>query len=232
MLRIFAVTILLASINAQANEKLLFIGDSHSVMAFGRSVQERLGPGVRRYAVAASQASDWLNKRICPDAKTCAFTYGYSTPAGDFSGAVPSWMKGIDGLLNVIRPKTVVIALGTNDADQRCHLTTPADLDGVEALLRKISGRKCFWIGPPDYEVGPVHDACGVDYNPFVDRLRDRVVQHGCIFIDSRRFLNPATGQPIQSDLDDQIHFSDSLGRYWGERAAGEIGPILSRPLM
>lgn len=203
------------------NPTILLIGDSHSVMAFGKTLARRLG--ANRYAVSSTTASDWLKPRICPEGKPCEFIYGFSTPNGDFNSPVPPDFAGIEGLLTKTSATQVVIALGTNDADQRCHLPANAGMAAVKELMERIGNRNCFWIGPPTYERGPVFKECGKSYDTFISRLKTVVQSHGCQFVDSRKFLDPQTLKPVQADLDDDLHFSERLGHIWGNAAADEI---------
>ncbi|MGZ3712205.1 MAG: SGNH/GDSL hydrolase family protein [Bdellovibrionota bacterium] len=212
-----------ASQFAYADEAILFIGDSHSVMSFGKSLAQSLGPSVKRYAVSSTTAADWLKRSICSSGKPCEFTYGYSTPAGDFAGPVPSDLGGINSLLASTSAKKVIIALGTNDANQRCRLTPSAGMKPIKALLKRLGSRDCLWVGPPAYKRGPVFDSCGEAYDLFVSRMESVIRAHGCRFIDSRRILDLQTQQPIEADLDDQLHFSYEKGQAWGEAVADEI---------
>jgi hypothetical protein len=198
---------------------ILLIGDSHTVMSFGPALVAAL-PHVQRYAVSASAADNWLNDKICPDPKACPFVYGYATPAGTSDKPVPASFRGFPTLLQKYNPGAVIIALGTNDANQRCR-----DKNGmlpVMHLLDMAKGRTCYWVGPPKYTRGPVFEACPT-IDQFVDRMKIIVESRHCTFIDSREILDPVTKLPIEPNLDDQIHFDAQLGTYWGAQVASRI---------
>ena len=192
-------------------------------MSFGESVAKHLGPKTNRYAISASAALDWLNDPICPDSQNCPFIYGYATPQGEFNQVVPSDFLGIEGLLKKIRARTVVIALGTNDANQRCQMRPEESTKPLIELIHKLNGRRCFWIGPPKYTQGPIFDHCGEKYDIFVDQMKSVITTEGCKFIDSRLIKDPQTGLPIESNSGDLIHFDQRLGQYWGRLVVRRI---------
>lgn len=218
-----AILLLATSRPCLAQPKVLFIGDSHSVMQFGHSLVEALGPQVQRYAVAAAAAGDWNKPYICAAGKPCGFIYGYSTPKGDrYNRPVPSDFKGLRGLLRSTQARAVIVALGTNDANQRCHLNPDQRMNDIQKLLATIGSRRCYWVGPPIYKEGPLADQCGPLYEDFVSQMKETIQSH-CTFIDSREIIDPSTSKPIQSDLEDQIHFSPELSVVWAREAAKQI---------
>lgn len=203
---------------------LLFIGDSHSVMDFGKAAQAKLSSAynVKRYAVCSGSAGTFLKAKVCPAGQRCPYVCGHSTPDGTFTKPVPSTYPGVDGMLSKEVPvDTVVIALGTNDGNNFCQ-NPSAGINKMRDLIGRLGGRKCYWIGPPAY--GPGNDiwrACGKKYDQFVTQMRTAISALGCRFIDSREIVDPQTGKPIASDRD--IHFSKRLGTIWGQTAAAQI---------
>ncbi len=208
---------------ANADDKTLYIGDSHSVMSFGRTIVSALGPGTSRYAVAGSSAPFWLKKNICPAGEHCPFTYGYATPEGEHTGTVPADLPGIDELLIETKASTVVIALGTNDANLHCHSEGPEATQSISDLLGKLGGRRCFWIGPPKYTKGPVFNNCHESYNKYLAKMKNIIEGQHCKFIDSRKIIDPKTGLPIEANAKDKTHFDARLGKIWGRAATEEI---------
>lgn len=206
-----------------AKNKILFIGDSHSVLDFGQALAKTI-PHTYRYAVSASASSAWLRDRICPAGEECPYIYGYATPAGEeWNKSVPPDFPGFKLLLRKIKAETVIIALGTNDANQRCHLDLPEGVQPVADLLDLVGNRKCYWVGPPRYDRGPLYETCGENYEKYVEAMKKIIEERRCTFIDSRLILNPETGRPIEANTKDQIHFDVRLGAFWGHEVARKI---------
>lgn len=227
-MRRLVVVIAVAACAPARPSRALLVGDSHTLMTFGASVATNLG-NVDRYAVSSSAASDWLRASICPAGQPCPFTYGYATPDGESSDPVPPSLPGLKTLLAESDAKTVIIALGTNDGDQRCLLPAPQDVQPIAELVALLRGRTCYWVGPPRYRRGPVFDACGERFDSFTSRMAEVITAGGCRFIDSRLILDPSTGQPIEADYPDQLHFSPTVARTWANAVARQITELKDR---
>lgn len=199
--------------------ELLLIGDSHTVGFFGQNLSKTLG--AKRYAVGGSSSSNWSQNYICPEGKKCPFVYGYATPSTPtyILQPLPHSFLGLEGLMKKINPETVIIALGTNDANlSSCGLGSIKNMIG---LLQIVGNRKCVWVGPPLYKKGPLQESCGQKYNTFVDSMKKQIGTH-CQFIDSRD-VNDEEGNPIQADAADKVHFTSKLGKIWAEAVAKKI---------
>ena len=214
--------LLLSSTSVKAEKKVLMIGDSHSVLSFGKTLATEI-PSTNRYAISSSASSDWLKKKICPITGKCPFVYGYATPEGEFNETLPSSFEGLRPLLRRTKANTVIVALGTNDANQRCQMKPSKGTQPVRELLRSLGGRQCYWVGPPSYRWGPVFESCGENFNKYVDRMKTLIEAHHCKFIDSRLIIDPDTGLPIEANSGDGIHFDEKLGAFWAQQAARVI---------
>jgi hypothetical protein len=223
MRRLTVIALAVAACSSPRPSKTLLVGDSHTLMTFGASLASELGPNVERYAVSSSAASDWLRGSICPAGEPCPFTYGYATPAGESIDPVPPSLHGVETLLAETDATTVIIALGTNDGDQRCLLPASQDVQPIAELVALVSSRTCYWVGPPRYRRGPVYDACGERFDTFTSRMAQVITTGGCRFIDSRQILDPSTGRPIEADLGDELHFGARLGHAWATSVARQI---------
>jgi len=201
---------------------MFLIGDSHSVLDFGATLEKELQ--LQRYAVSAAEAADWNLPVLCPDLTTCRLKWSYAIPIkGKIDGLIPGDFGGIDSLLKKYVGATVIVALGTNDANIHCHQPAAESMKAIKKLLGKIETRECYWVGPPVYLDGLVIEKCGKDYDPFVSTLKKTVEASRCKFIDSRQIKNPATGKPVVADHPDKIHFEAPLGTVWGQAVSAEI---------
>lgn len=225
-----------------AAEKILLIGDSHTVGHFGDGMKAALGPDLLTYGAVGISAPWYLKDPVCAAGKPCPWKLGYRTPAkkGAYGEKLPAGFKGLSGLLNEHEPATVVIELGTNDAGECKGATPAAKMLELVALVRR-HGARCFWVGPPVYLEGSAPFAnCGDRYNPYVDKIRAAIDGAGCTYIDSRlikdprktaahcrdpqnwKESDPALNCSIQNDAD-KYHFDALLGRHWGAEAARHV---------
>jgi hypothetical protein len=126
---------------------ILFIGDSHATGVFGRTLTRLLEariPNARVTTVAScgSSPSWWLHGT----ATQCGFWY--QNTDGVSEKHLRKETPRIDALLDIVRPRTVIVALGSNmisqDASERRTDTA--------MLMKRVvaSGSQCIWIGPPD----------------------------------------------------------------------------------
>jgi len=211
---------IILSLPAAAADTLL-IGDSHTVGFFGQKLFREIDAA--RYAVGGTTASHWAQNEICPDQKKCPFRYGYATPAiPTLKGGTPPppHMAGLAGSLKETDAKTVVIALGTNDANRSS--CGSGSIDAMVKLVKQVGDRPCYWVGPPQYRQGPLQGSCGKKYDAFVDEMKARIGDR-CVFIDSRKIVDPQTKRPVEADLNDKLHFSQRTGEIWAEAVAAEI---------
>jgi hypothetical protein len=211
---------IILSLPAAAADTLL-IGDSHTAGFFGQKLYKEIDAA--RFAVGGTTALHWAQNEICPDQKKCPFRYGYATPAiPTLKGGTPppSHMAGLIGSLKATGAKTVVVALGTNDANRSS--CDPSAIEPMMKLLKQLGDRPCYWVGPPLYRQGPLQQSCGKKYDAFVNEMKNRIGDR-CVFIDSRKILDPQTGRPVETDLSDKLHFSKRTGEIWAEAVAAEI---------
>ncbi len=176
---------------AFGSSDVLLLGDSHTVGAFGRVLDGLLRKTGRVTTLARGgiSAHQWLTGE--------GLSYGYWDRFADGTesrGQVAETPR-IDVLLAAEAPATVVVALGAN------LMGAPGEFirESTEGLALALSGRPCFWIGPPHARAAS-------------DAERERVIQAilagiggRCAFIDSR----PHARYPDSGG--DGVHF-DHLG--------------------
>lgn len=100
----------------------------------------------------------------------------------------------LKGLLEKYKPDIVILTLGANDVFVPFPQTNAAH---VEAIVKKIGDRECYWISPPTWKPDT-----GV-----VEVIRDHCAP--CKFFDSRNLTLKRSG--------DHIHPTDKGGADWAE---------------
>lgn len=227
----------------------LIIGDSHSVGYFGSQLQNKLkkqieqtqqiqsqsaeqtkNPEVIRFAVASSAIQHWNQDSFCEVGKKCPFTKGYVAKADPFStDAVPLKFPTAKKLLQENLDKDLIIALGTNDANNLCRKMDSKSLEKqVFSLLENRSKKqKCFWVGPVRYDKGPIANNCGENYDKFVDLLKATVEKNSCVYIDSRNIKNDKQ-EFLHADYKDQIHFTNVGAKTWADAVLALINSAMT----
>ena len=200
-------------------ERLLFIGDSHSVGIFGRSLTELLQqnfPYVAITAVAScgSEPRWWLEGK----ATNCGLL---THEANGFESKV---LKGntpkLHELLNKVKPKITIVALGSN-----LVLMKEEDRENyTEKMMAMVEdkGGQCIWISAPDarkFSASDLDDVYGL--------LKKLSKLHHCKLIDSRKYTKyPNSGG-------DGLHYGGKEGTLiatqWAEKIFDGIKPSLSK---
>lgn len=204
--------------NVATPRRVVYIGDSHSVMGFGQGLLRRIGrPGGRVVDVyaACSGRVDWF----LPGG-------AHSSPCGTYfrrwngsgytettrAAPTPAIGSVVDGDVDL-----VIIALGTNHADWRRGGVEDLRRAGELARAAVSRGALCVWIGPPPipgwYRSGTRQSAlsgaaAAANYAGLNAALRAQV-QGRCAYI-------PGT-TPYRGD--DGIHYDATGGDQW----AGQV---------
>jgi hypothetical protein len=223
-------------VRLSSSKKVLYVGDSLSLGAFGDGMQAALiaGAGPERvalYASCGSAAQHWLSSE--PQHFTpCG--YRETTPAHrvfeDFhNGAKPHPMPTpkIESLMRRHHPTLVIVQLGTNHFDN-------VVLGGLGALPRQEEIFEEFanaiqktnlgevpqvvWILPPDSAHFPAAVQAAV-----ADTICKVAGRHGFLTIDSRRvthYVNGKTGA-------DGIHYRTEAALAWAAQVIRELNRSL-----
>ncbi|MGI8604281.1 MAG: SGNH/GDSL hydrolase family protein [Verrucomicrobiales bacterium] len=149
--------ILILSTGAEASRRVLFLGDSFSKGAFGKTLDAQMrAAGLDVYTSVAGGASayDWL-----PEFGTTSCDIGYweKTPRSERRVSYIARIPKINELIAKYGPDVVVIQGGTNmysvlTSKRRSHEANVAEF---ERLLTRIgeycraSGAHLYWITPP-----------------------------------------------------------------------------------
>jgi hypothetical protein len=164
------------------HNKVLFIGDSHSVGPFGTGLHEKLVDNqwyVHLLASCSSTPSHWVKGGFVSHCGTVEFKYNSKNKL-KLRKTIP-----LSLLFSTDKPDFVIIALGANLA-KTSKAKTGLQLKSIAQLL---SGKPCFWIGPPD------SPKLKVNQDTFVYPKLKEIIQSKCKLFDSR----PATRIPEEN---------------------------------
>lgn len=192
-MKTFAVALIVLFAGLARAENVLIVGDSHSVGPFGKELERLLTEG-----------SHTVERRA---------TSGASSK---------DWLNRLEVLrAPVDKSDLIIIALGTNDANQTDCAN--AEDSGLFAYATRTAKNRCVWIGPPNFPQGPIAQSCGAKYNAYVDLLAATVKKAGCVFFDSRTVK---VGQKVLApNENDQLHFREDLAKIWASEAVKTISP-------
>ena len=218
--------------NSTAADRLIYIGDSHTVGAFGQNFEQNLevvtkkNP-VKRYGVVGSAAGHW-NKKDNSTIRKLKIGY-YCDGDGQVNGKAPNAnFPTLSQLLQGSAPM-VVIALGTNDVHAKCKVTDKAEqVASVNELLSQVRpNSKCIWVGPTEQPTdGPIGKNCGqAKIKTFIDNLKETVSQR-CTYIDSREIKRH--GKAILPNRSDKLHYEGDLAEYWANAVSIRVQESLS----
>lgn len=200
--------------------RILMIGDSLSVGAFGETVQRHLarkyGPqNVAAYASCGSSPEHWLAAEP-PFYTPCG--YRESTPDKmpvfrDFvNGKLPRPVRTpkLEALVRRHRPTIVVAQLGTNWMDRDLSdAQISSFLDRFISAARGASARQIIWIAPPDSSSMASKAQARVHRLIAQGAKRDRYE-----VIDSRQLTRYVPGKTGS----DGVHYNSEAARAWAAR--------------
>ncbi|MBI2662650.1 hypothetical protein HYX11_04290 [Candidatus Woesearchaeota archaeon] len=209
--RIFILIFILLLSSSALAEKILFIGDSHSVGTYGTEINKLLSKDntVRHYAMCGASPSWWFNNQ----ADSCGSLYITETGKTSTLSKTPK----LADLISDFQPTIVIITMGGNPAGK-----TPSNYDKNVASLVKIiidQNIKCYWIGPPGKNDPTEAAQRDQRYEAIIKGL-----SNNCILIDSR--------DKVKLNKD-EIHFSDNTRpTQWAQKVYDEISPGLKYGIM
>jgi hypothetical protein len=207
-----------------ATTRVLMIGDSLSVGAFGEAVQKHLarkyGPqNVAAYASCGSSPENWLASEP-PFITKCG--YRESTPdqppiMRDFVNGQhprPTLTPKVEALVRRYQPTIVLVQQGTNWMDR--SLSADQISSTIGRFIRAARGssvRQIVWIAPPDSSAfrrtqGRIHTL-----------IKEAGLRDGFEVIDSRKFTHYFPGKTGS----DGIHYNSAASLVWASQINGSL---------
>ena len=205
---------------ANSRGRVLFLGDSFSVGAFGRTFDQALrNAGFEVYTSVAGGGSPYYWLSAYPPV-SIDITYWERTPSSQRRLRSISAVPKLETLMAKWQPDIVVVQTGTNlyASLRSSRRSKEANVREVESLVSKMGraisagGARCFWITPPSAST-----------NTYPQELQDEMLAitrravspYGRIF-DSYAVTERPTGS-------DGIHLGPSKARAWAQRAASDF---------
>ncbi|MCM2353797.1 MAG: SGNH/GDSL hydrolase family protein [Pseudobdellovibrio sp.] len=225
----------LACQNSSAADRVIYLGDSHTVGDFGKHLSENLSKiygteNIKRYGVIGAAAQHW-NKKENSSLRKLKIGY-YCDGDGLVNSKAPAAnFPTPSQLFQGSAPPMVVIALGTNDVHGGCLIKDKEEqMAAAKELLAQIRpNSKCVWVGPTEQPTtGPIGQRCGqAKIKAYIDNLRDTVGSR-CTFVDSRKITYQ--GKSILPNRSDKLHYGGSLANHWADSVAEQIaGPQVKK---
>lgn len=186
--------------------KVLFIGDSHSVETFGKTLDKLLRSQdyleVITLASCGSRPLTWIN--------SIDTNCGYFSKVNGYSKQIPYKTKhhtpDFALMANIIRPQLFIIALGANQLGMPIYKAR-RNVQKMLSIVKKTSGR-CAWIGPPLGKNKLKH------YQKFKNLIAmlEETTNKQCLYLDSTQHTRLFPHTPLLRYGGDGIHF-DQMGR-------------------
>ena len=208
--------------------RVMMVGDSLSVSAFGEAVQQhlasRFGPqNVMAFASCGSSPENWL-----ADEPSFYTHCGYREVTPDRAPMYRDFVNGhkprstltpkVEGLVRRYRPTVVVVQLGTNWMDRNLSDAQIGNfIDRFVRAARAPGVQQIVWIAPPD-------SSAFRKRQDRVHRLIDAAARRDNFdVIDSRQLTHYVPGKTGG----DGIHYNTGSSRAW----AAKINPLLDARL-
>jgi hypothetical protein len=207
--------------SSEAHGSILYIGDSHSVGTFGRSLdgllRARYGDDrVWSYASCGSRTSHWISGRRT----TCG--YSETLPGALTHRTRRHRTPLLQDLLVAHRPVLTVVSLGGNHRGQRQEVFV-ANVRALAQLIRD-QGSQCLWIGPPPgRQRRPTR---GLNRSEIQDLL-PTVLADLCTVIDSRHYVTYPRRGGDGIHFDGIRHGGSALARQWARGVFDAALPVL-----
>ena len=204
-------------------KRILYLGDSMSMGAFGRTFDNRLreaGFSVYTYVAGGATPYYWLS-RYAPIPSNIGFWH--KSPDEDMRIRSIDKVPKVEELIKDCDPDIVVVQTGINLYASLVskRRTREDNVQEVEGLCRNMAkattrdGIQCYWIAPPSSHP----ERYPVDLQQEMEDLMKRVVgEYGRVF-DSRRVTEYIDSYP----QNDGIHYGPTEARQWAGHVADDF---------
>lgn len=204
--------------------RVLFLGDSFSIGAFGRTFDQSLrAAGFQVYTSIAGGGTPYYWLREYPPV-SIDIAYWERTPETERRLSSIRAVPKVETLMEKWHPDIVVVQAGTN---LYSTLRSPKhskefNIQKVESLVAKMSraiatggGAQCYWITPPDAGTGKYPREL---QDEMLRTIRRGVGRYGRVFNSYAVTEYPATGPSS-----DGIHLAPTEATQWAKRAANDF---------
>ncbi len=209
--------------NAGAAQKILYLGDSMSMGAFGKKLDDEMrDTGLEVYTYVAGGATPyyWLS-RYQPISSSIG--YWQKTPKNDVRKRYIKAVPKVEALINEHQPDVVVVQTGTNlyatlRSKQRTKEDNIREIEGLlEQMAKTVTSNGCrvYWITPPDAHVSKYPVALQEEMAGIMKRV---VGKYGAVF-DSRSVTKFTDPYPQT----DGIHYGPTEASQWAQVVANDF---------
>lgn len=230
--------IITISLNSWAT-KVLQIGDSHTVGAFGDQLYKSLASNSRVTSARSIGLASASGSHYSADsAAKRTLGYGYINRPQMKSSTTKGTVDKLSTMLNSEKPDVLIVELADNFAGYRESIKSDAFAkQEVQKILNQINSstnrpNECFWVGPTwtdwvDENGLPVDkrkNGKGTFYKKStlraqqVANLIKKEIEGKCTFIDSMKIMEKSEVKTA-----DGIHCNQASGTLWGQRVYEEI---------
>lgn len=227
VVEIAAVVLTAGLASAQSAQRILFLGDSHSLGAFGENLDRSLreqGLEVSTFATAAGGPHYWLEKHASISASLGSWE---KTPQKERREEVSMAVPKVESLLRSCRPDVVIVQAGAQlfpplrmgNPESRGQVKT-----AIEEFCRTISEARAwiYWIDPPDSHPKRVPPALHSD---LAEMIREVVGRYQGRVFDSMAATRWSLPYPDQSD---GMHYGVVEARQWAEAVTTDFRTFLT----
>lgn len=193
--------------NIGPGTKVLMIGDSHTVGAFGTELDKQLrstGAQVATYGASGSSATQWANGGTTSS--------GFVTRGADGSVQQPPWnsrqsIPRLEELIAREKPGVIIVNLGANfrNGDPSSQVRSLGE-------IAKRHGIKLIWVGPPKTREDSGNDS---SIKAFDQKMAAAMAPYGT-YIASDPFTPTYSGS-------DGLHYGADAGKKWAQGIFGQL---------